>query len=105
MVHSKICSYLSQEEGALIELTLVKQQEQQLPASVQASAHDGDRGENKRKRKKRKKETIEGKLEAHRDFAECGIKRKRSPERFLPRLVPTPFFSSLDAAAMMPKPA
>lgn len=83
MVHSKICSYLLQEEGASIELTLVRQQEQQLSASVQASPHNGDRGENKRKR----------------------IKQKRSPERYLPRLFPTPVYSSLDAAAIMPKPA
>jgi hypothetical protein len=33
-----------QEEGASIELTLVRQQEQQLSASVQASPHNGDRG-------------------------------------------------------------
>lgn len=83
-------------------------QGQQLAVSVQVRVHGGNEeereGGKKQNRRRRKRSAVE--LSAERDFAECGNReRKRSPERFPLWLFATLFFSSLNAIAIMPKPA
>lgn len=96
---------LVQQGSVLMQRAAEEWQGQQLAVALQVSVHEGDEGERKRREKeqqRRREKTIGG--GAQRDFAECG-NGQRSPERFLPRLFATLFFTSLDAIATMPKPA